>query len=170
MMKRFFLPLMLTLVFALGANAQGLRFGYLSYDAVLKAMPDYTLVQTSLANLRSQYEAEALRAEREFNAKYEEFLDGQRDFPPTILQKRQSELQELMEKNIAFKEESRRLLAKAEEDAMAPLRQQLADALLQVGVTRGYAFILNTDQNACPFINPDMGDDVSQTVLEALNQ
>lgn len=167
-MKHLFLTLMLTLAFALNANAQGLRFGYLSYDAVLKAMPDYSLVETSLARLRSQYEAEAQRAENEFNAKYEEFLDGQRDFPPTILQKRQSELQELMEKNIAFKEESQRLLAKAEEEAMAPLRQRLADALLHVGITQGYAFILNTDQNACPFINPEMGDDVSKAVLEAL--
>ena len=168
-MKRIALSLMMTLVFALAANAQGLHFGFISYDQALTSMPDYALVQTRLATLRAQYEAETRRVEDEFNAKYEQFLDGQRDFPPTILQKRQSELQELMEKNIAFKEESRRLLAQAEEQAMEPLRQRLDSALQSVGTSRGLAFIINTDQNACPFINPEMGIDVTQDVLEAVN-
>ena len=46
--------------------------------------------------------------EDEFNRKYEDFLEGQRDFPQTILQKRQLELQQLMEKNIEFRTSSSR--------------------------------------------------------------
>lgn len=156
------------LFLSLTVNAQT-KFGYLSYDAVLKAMPDYVLAQNRIANLTAQYEAEAKRAEDEFNMKYEQFLDGQRDFPPSILQKRQSELQELMEKNVAFKEESRQLLAAAEQEAFAPLHDRLAAAIQQVGAQLGLAFILNTDQNAVPFINPDMGEDVTEEVKKALN-
>ena len=167
-MKRIALSLMMTLVFALAANAQGLRFGYFSYDAALKAMPDYALVQKHMADLKAQYEAEAKRVEDDFNTKYEQFLEGQRDFPQTILEKRQSELEELMQKNIAFKEESRRLLAAAEQEAMAPLHQKLSNALQSVGFLRGVAFIINTDQNACPFINPEMGIDVTEDVLKLL--
>ena len=169
-MKRLTLFVMMTLVFALCANAQGLCFGYLSYDAVLKSMPDYAKVQESLSRLRAQYEGEARRAETEFIAKYEEFLDGQRDFPQTILQKRQSELQDLLERNIAFREESRRRLAEAEQEAMAPLHQKLSNALQSVGFLRGVAFIINTDQNACPFINPEMGIDVTEDVLNLLKK
>lgn len=157
--------MMMALVFALCANAQGLHFGYLSYDAALKSMPEYAQVQESLSKLRAQYEDEARRAETEFNAKYEEFLDGQHDFPQTILQKRQSELQDLLERNIAFRNESLRLLAEAEQEAMAPLHQKLSNALQSVGFLRGVAFIINTDQNACPFINPEMGIDVTEDVL-----
>ena len=162
-MKRLTLSILMTLVFALCANAQGLHFGYFSYDTVLKAMPEYALMQKQLADLRAQYEAEATRAEEDFNTKYEQFLDGQRDFP-----QRQTELQELMEKNIAFKAESRRLLAAAEQEAMAPLHQKLQTAVQQIGMERGYAFVLNTDQNACPFINPDMGEDITTAVLDLL--
>ena len=150
-------------------SANAFRFGYLSYDTALQSMPDYALVQKNLANLKAQYEAEAKRVEDEFNTKYEQFLDGQRDFPQTILQKRQSELQELMEKNIAFKEEGRRLLAAAEAEAMEPLHWKLAAAVRLVGMERGLAFILNTDRNACPFINPSMGEDVSEAVISALS-
>jgi outer membrane protein len=151
----------------LTVNAQT-KFGYLSYDAVLKAMPDYVLAQNRIANLTAQYEAEAKRAEDEFNMKYEQFLDGQRDFPQTILQKRQSELQELLDKNIAFKKESQRLLAEAREKAMQPLKARLSDALSRVGSSLGLAFIVNTDQNALPWMNITMGEDVTEAVIKAL--
>ena len=75
-----------------------------------------------------------------------------------------------MEKNIAFREESRRLLAEAEQEAMAPLHQKLSNALQSVGFLRGVAFIINTDQNACPFINPEMGIDVTEDVLNLLKK
>ena len=150
------------------SHAVAQSFGYLSYDQALKSMPEYLIVQKKLADLTAQYEAETKRVEDEFNTKYEQFLEGQRDFPPTILQKRQSELEELMEKNIAFKEESRQLLATAEKEAMAPLHEKLAAAIQQVGTSRGLAFILNTDQNAVPFINPSMGIDVTEAVLQLI--
>ena len=150
------------------SHAVAQSFGYLSYDQVLKSMPEYVITQKKMADLTAQYEAETKRVEDEFNTKYEQFLEGQRDFPPTILQKRQSELEELMEKNIAFKEESRQLLATAEKEAMAPLHEKLAAAIQLVGTSRGLAFILNTDQNAVPFINPSMGIDVTEAVLQLI--
>lgn len=145
-----------------------LKFGFLSYDEVLQSMPDYAIAESGLQQLQEQYAAEQKRVENEFNNKYEEFLDGQRDFPQTILQKRQSELQELLDKNIAFKKESQRLLAEARERALAPLKTRLADALARVGSTRGLAFILNTDQNAMPWLNITMGEDVTEAVKNAL--
>ena len=169
-MKRF-LFLLLTVI-TLSASAQTeapvLKFGFLSYDAVLQSMADYTLVENNMAQLQEQYAAEQKRVEDEFNKKYEEFLDGQRDFPQTILQKRQSELQELLDKNIAFKKEGQRLLAEAREKAMQPLKDRLADALARVGSSRGLAFIVNTDQNALPWMNITMGEDVTEAVQEAL--
>jgi outer membrane protein len=159
---------------ALTASAQepspapALTFGYVSYESVLTSMPDYAIMQTSMTQLRDKYAAEQKRVEDDFNKKYEEFLDGQRSFPQTILQKRQSELQEMLDKNIAFKKESQRLLAEAEAEALAPLKERLNAALAKVGQEKGYAFILNTDQNAAPFINPAMGEDATELVKAAL--
>ena len=169
-MKRFLL-LLLTVV-SLSASAQTtepvLKFGFLSYDAVLRSMPDYALVEEQMALLQDQYAAEQKRVEDEFNKKNEEFLDGQQDFPQTILQKRQTELQELLDKNIAFKKEGQRLMEEAREKAMAPLKNRLAGALANVGSARGLAFILNTDQNAIPWMNITMAEDVTEAVKEAL--
>ena len=144
------------------------RFGYLSYQAALKSMPGYADVQQQMEDLRNQYQAETKRVEDEFNRKYEDFLDGQRDFPRTILQKRQTELQELMSKNIEFKTRSREELAQAEKQAMAPLRIRLIELLGSIGRERGYDFIYDTDTKALPFINPAIGEDINQLVQDAL--
>ena len=90
-----------------------LRFGYLSYTSVLKLMPDYIAAQRNIDDLRTKYDVEMKRVENEFNQKYEQFLEGQHDFAPSILQKRQAELQELMEGetewSISTKEQTERL-------------------------------------------------------------
>ena len=145
-----------------------MKFGHLSYERALKSMPDYALAQQALAERRAQYEAEQQRVEKDFNAKYEEFLDGMREFPQTILYKRQAELKELLERNVAFKTELKRQLVRDEEEIFAPLREKLAAVLAQVGLDCGYAFILNTDGNVTPFVSPVYGEDINQLVQDAL--
>lgn len=146
------------------------KFGFLSYEQALQSMPDYAMAQTQIANLKAKYDEEAKRVETDFNLKYEDFLDTQADMPKSILEKRQSELQELLNKNIGFKAESRRLLAQAEKDALAPLHEKLNRALRVIGEQDGYAFIINIDNNACPFVNPAQGTDVTKTVISLLQK
>ena len=165
------LILFLLLMATMPAMAQGeLKFGFLSYNIVMQAMPEYAAMQNSMAELREKYEAEQKRVENDFNKKYEEFLDGQKNFPKTILQKRQSELQEMLDKNVAFKKESQRLLKQAEEDAMAPIQARLATALDTIGKERGFAFIVNTDEKATLWLNPSLGEDITATVIEQLQK
>ena len=165
------LILFLLLLTALPTMAQsGLKFGFLSYEVALRSMPEYATKQSDMAELYQKYEAEQKRVESDFNKKYEEFLDGQKSFPKTILQKRQSELQEMLDKNVAFKKESLRLLQQAEEDAMAPIKARLAEVLDAIGRERGYAFIVNTDEKATLWLNPAMGEDITAIVKEQLQQ
>ena len=169
-MKRLAAVVIILCVF-LGVSAQENNtffFGYLSYEQALKSMREYAIVQKNLTDLKAQYQAETKRVEEEFNRKYEEFLDGQREFPKTILQKRQTELQELMEKNIAFKEESRQQLEAAEKEAMAPLKTRLSETIAKIAKRHGLALVINTDAEACPYIDPLMGEDLNQIVQDAL--
>ena len=168
-MKRLAIIIFFIGVF-LGISAQEntFRFGYLSYEGAIQSMPDYAIVQKKMKALQEQYQAETLRVEDEFNRKYEDFLDGQREFPRTILQKRQTELQELMEKNIQFKEQGRQELADAEREALAPLRIRLIELLSTIGREKGFAFIYDTDTKALPFLNISFGEDINQLVQDAL--
>ena len=166
-MKKLFFLLMFS-VMVCTSRAQSLRYGYFSLDSVFTAMPEYAVAQKNLADLRAKYDEEMKRAEDEFNAKYEEFLDGQAGYPATILHKRQGELQELLERNVAFRQESRRLIESAEKDIFAPLHRRLRAAIRTVGRQNGYAFVINIDGNACPFIDSSMGDNVTLMVIDML--
>jgi outer membrane protein len=73
-----------------------------------------------------------------------------------------------MQKNIAFKAEAERLLTQAEKDAMAPVTEKMKTALQKIGKERGYAVILNTDSNACPYIDTTIADDITTIVKDAL--
>lgn len=151
-------------------NNCAMKFGCLSYDAAIKAMPEYATAQQSVKDLKKKYDEEVKRVEDDFNKKYENFLDGQSEFPPTILKKRQAELKEMLVKNIAFKKESERLLVAAEKEIFAPLHMKLAELLKIIGEDRGYSFIINTDNNACPYVNPAQGEDINDIVKSTLQE
>ena len=173
-MKRLTLFLFVALL-SLSASAQTdsipqLRFGYLSYDSALVSMPSYAMYRQGMSELREQYEQEMKRVEDEFNDKYEVFLEGQREFPRTILLKRQTELQQLMQRNIEFKAEAQRDLKKAEADGLQPLRTRLNEAIAEVAARHGLALVINTDSNACPFIDPALGISVEDEVKELLQK
>ena len=119
----------LLLPFAVKAQTTQGRFGYLSYNAIFQAMPEYEVSRQKLADLKSKYDKEAQRSEEEFQRKFAEFLQGQKEFPENYL---------------------------------------LNEAIRAVGVERGYAYIINTDGNTCPFINPAVADDVTNYVKEKL--
>lgn len=179
-MKRFFAPFLYASVlkkrfallifilhssfFALTSFAQ-VCFGYLSYDSVLHQMPDYVQAQQSVSDLKGKFDKEATRGEEEFQKKFSEFLQGQKDFPENILVKRQAELQTLMETGISFRREARQLLSKAQRDLVANVEAKLNEAIRAVGEERGYDYIVNTDCNACPYINPARGEDITEAVL-----
>ncbi len=176
-MKKTILFLLLTVV-SLAVSAQdaqpkdsvAFKFGYLSYDSVMVAVPDYTELKTNMAQLREQYEAEQKRVENDFNKKYEEFLDGQASFPKTILQKRQSELQEMLDRNIEFKKQSQKMLSEAEANMMEVIKTTINMAVNIIAQKRGYAFVLNTDKEAVTFINPALGEDITEAVKQLLNE
>ena len=166
-MKKYLLLLLVFFVM-LPISAQQMRIGYFSYDAVLKATPDYVSAQASIENLRKQYDAEMQIAQKDFNEKYENFIENQNGMASAIREKRQSELQSILERNIAFKQESERLLAKAEEEALAPLRNKLDNAIKALGSENNFVVILNTDNNAVPYINPMIGEDVTDLLIDRI--
>lgn len=149
-------------------TAAQLKIGYFSYNEALCAMSQYSIAQANLKALRSQFDMEMQSAEKEFSEKYENFLEEQRNMAAAIRDKRQSELQLMMDRNVSFRKEAERLLAKAEADAMAPLHQALAEVIKRVAEERAYIMVVNTDSNACPYLNPTMAEDISTIIIDAL--
>lgn len=153
---------------AVSAMAQS-KFGYVSYKELLQALPEYSLVLTHIDELQAKYEAEIARSDREFNQKYADFIEEQSTFPDNIRIKRHKELQELMEKTIAFKDEVNRAMREARREMMQPLHDKIDESVKKVCIDGGYDYILNIDDRAYIAINPKNGRDVTEQVRKELH-
>lgn len=151
-------------------TVQSQKFGYFSYNEAMKSMPEYIQAQNSLDKLKKYYDQEMDRSEQEFTKKFSEFIDGYKSFPENIMLKRQKELQQLMNQSIAFKNEAQQLLTKSEEELMAPVHAKMKEALHKIGIERNYNYILNTDNNAYPFINTTngQGEDITNDIIKLI--
>lgn len=166
-MKRLFVFIMSAFL-PFAVDAQAIKFASFSYDSVMYSMPDYEAAQATLQELRRQYDMEVKRTEDDFNSKYEDFIEVYGGLDPNIRNKRQGELQELMAKGIAFKEETRQLLRKAENDILAPLHARIAETLDALAREKGYAFVLNTDKGAVPYTDAELCEDITALLKERL--
>ena len=146
------------------AVAQQAKIGYFSYKAILEDMPDYVTAMLGVETLRKQYDEELKAASDEFNEKYELFLDQQSMLDESIKQKRQADLQSLLDRNTQFRNESMRLLRQAEQDALAPVKQKLNKAIQSVGYSGAFLLIVNTDSEACPYIDSNSAEDVTAKI------
>lgn len=144
------------------------KFGYVSYEELVKSLPEYNIVQGHLDDLQAKYEAEVERSDREFNQKYADFIEGQSQFPDNIRIKRHKELQELMEKSMAFKDEVRCVMRDARHEMMQPLYEKVDEAVMKVCVDGDYDYVLNTDGKAYIAVNPRSGTDITEQVKQEL--
>ena len=164
-MKRS-IAILLSLI-AIGTMAQS-KFGYVSYKEIVTALPEYCIVNAHLDELQAKYEAEIERSEREFNQKYIDFIEEQSQFPDNIRIKRHKELQELMEKAMAFKNEINDAMREARHEMMKPLHDKVNEAVMKVCIEGNYDYILDMDDRTYIAINPQSGTDVTSLVKQEL--
>ena len=163
-MRKLTIAIFMVFACCVTAVAQQAKIGYFSYKAILEDMPDYVTAMLGVETLRKQYDEELKAASDEFNEKYELFLDQQNRLDEPIKQKRQADLQSLLDRNTQFRNESMRLLRQAEQDALAPVKQKLNKAIQSVGYSGAFLLIVNTDSEACPYIDSNSAEDVTAKI------
>ena len=163
-MRKLTIAIFMVFACCVTAVAQQAKIGYFSYKAILEDMPDYVTAMLGVETLRKQYDEELKAASDEFNEKYELFLDQQNMLDEPIKQKRQADLQSVLDRNTQFRNESMRLLRQAEQDALAPVKQKLNKAIQSVGYSGAFLLIVNTDSEACPYIDSNSAEDVTAKI------
>ncbi|MCD8288896.1 MAG: OmpH family outer membrane protein [Prevotella sp.] len=172
-MKRLALFACLALLLPATLAAQetvAFRFGCISYNEVLEAMPEYAQIDSDMVELKAKYDAEMTAAEDEFNAKYEAFLDEYAGYTPAILAKRQGELEDMLNRNEAFRDEARRLLQQARDEKVAAVRAKLDAVIADVANEYSLAFVLSADDKAVPFLNAKMAYNITAAVKNIVAQ
>lgn len=139
--------------------------GRISSKTILQNMPQYKAMQNSMKALKAQYEAEARKSEEDFQRKFEEFMQGQNEFPKTILEKRQNELQSMLEANADFRVKVQSLLAEAEKSLMADVMSEMNDAVTIAAEERGISIVFDMDGGSVPYMVRGLAVDLTSAVI-----
>lgn len=148
--------------------AQQAKIGFFSMQDLLNTDVKY---QEAIANaqvLKQQYANEQKIAEQDFKEKYELFIEQQGDLAKSIRAKRQSDLQALLERTEKFREETKQLIQKSEDEALSSAKIRISEAIRKVAETGEYLLIVNSDSEACPYINPNYSIDITEMISSVL--
>ena len=162
MLKKIALVMLLAL--PMGVFAQNLKFGHINAQEIITVMPEFTKAQNDIQNL--ELTAELQRTQEEFNKKYQEFQQAiaKDSLPPNIAERRQKELQDMMQRQEQFQQDAQQQMAKAQNDAMAPIYQKLDNAIKAVGAAEGVIYIFDLARTSIPYVNESQSINLTSKV------
>ena len=164
MLKKIALVMLLAL--PMGVFAQNLKFGHINAQEIITVMPEFTKAQNDIQTLEKQLTAELQRTQEEFNKKYQEFQQAiaKDSLPPNIAERRQKELQDMMQRQEQFQQDAQQQMAKAQNDAMAPIYQKLDNAIKAVGAAAGVIYIFDLARTSIPYVNESQSINLTSKV------
>lgn len=143
MIKKLFLVALMALPMTLAA--QNFKFGTVNSVEIFNLMPEKTTAEQQLEALQKQYEAEFVKMQEEFSAKYKEFVDAQETMPENIKQRRMQEIQEIQQRIQNFREVAASDLEEQQGKLMAPIQEKMSTAIKAVGEENGFTFIFDVN-------------------------
>lgn len=147
-----------------------LSIAVFSYEKCWNSMPEVAKANIEINTLREQFKAEMKRIEDDFNDKYEDFLEQQARLAASIRNKRQAELQRLIEENLAFKAESQDTLAAMEAEKYEPIRAKLQQTIEKIAIEGKHNMVLNSDNNTIPYIDNVRIIDITDKIIADINK
>ena len=164
MLKKIALVMLLAL--PMGVFAQNLKFGHINAQEIITVMPEFTKAQNDIQTLEKQLTAELQRTQEEFNKKYQEFQQAiaKDSLPPNIAERRQKELQDMMQRQEQFQQDAQQQMQKAQNDAMAPINQKLDNAIKAVGAAEGVIYIFDLARTSIPYVNESQSINLTSKV------
>jgi outer membrane protein len=158
------------LALPMGVFAQNLKFGHINAQEIITAMPEFTKAQADIQALDKQLTTELQRTQEEFNRKYQEFQQAvaKDSLPANIAERRQKELQDMMQNQEAFQQSAQQQMQEAQQKAMAPIYKKLDDAIKTVGQAEGVIYVFDLARTPIPYINESQSINLTAKVKAQL--
>ena len=168
MLKKIALVLLLAL--PMGVFAQNMKFGHINAQEIVSAMPEFAKAQSDIEALDTQLTSELQRTQDEFNKNYQEFQQAiaKDSLPANIAERRQKELQDMMQRQEQFQQEAQQQMQKAQADAMAPIYKKLDDAIKAVGAAEGVIYIFDLARTPVAYVNESQSINLTPKVKTQL--
>lgn len=138
------------------------KFGHIDTGELLQMMPGRDAAQQELENYARELETTFTALQREFQTKYQDYLENQESFSQLIRQTRERELTSLQERIMEFQESAQEDLMEKENSLLRPIIEQARAAIESVAQENGYSYIFDTSMGMLLFAEPS--DDIMDKV------
>lgn len=132
------------LCIALAVNAQ--KFGHITSEELLQAMPEYDTAQQNVQNLRSEYDLEIERIQVEINKKIEEFNQTEVVMSDLIREAKASEIQEMQVRLQNFAQTAQQDLQQQSMIMIQPVMDKARNAIDEVAKEQGLLYVFDLSQ------------------------
>ena len=142
-MKRMTLAMgILCMTFALQAQ----KFGHITSEQLLQAMPEYDTAQQNVQDLRQQYDLEIERIQVEINKKIEEFNQTEATMSDLIKEAKASEIQEMQVRLQNFAQTAQQDLQQQSMVLIQPVMDKARKAIDEVAKENGLLYVFDLSQ------------------------
>jgi outer membrane protein len=142
-MKRITLA-MAALLMTLAVSAQ--KFGHITAEQLLQAMPEYDSAQSKIEKLRDQYDMEIERIQVEINKKIEEYNKNEGTMSNLIREAKASEIQEMQVRLQNFAQTAQQDLQQQSMVMMQPVMDKARKAINDVAKENGLIYVFDLSQ------------------------
>jgi len=167
-MKKIIMVAIVSCAFFLGLNTASaqVKFGYISSQELITAMPEYKKADTAMGEYRAALNQQYGEMVQEFNRK--DSLLSSKDtlkYTKAQLELMRRELGQLYVKIQGWQQDAQRLTQKKEQDLLTPIYDKARKTINDVAKENGYAYVFSKDQL---LVSPP-GDDLLPLVKKKLN-
>ena len=159
------LLLMLLMFAPLATFAQ--KFGHVNANEIMQAMPEFTKARADIEALQKQYEADLKSMQDEIQKKGEAYEKEQATLPANIKERREKELNEMMQKYQQSVQDNSQALQKEWNEKLQVITNKVIDAIKSVGQAGNYVYIMDV-ASGIPYISTTLSTDVTAEVKKKL--
>jgi outer membrane protein len=150
----------------LEAQQSKIKVGHINSSELLQMMPGKDTAQQALIAYANTLEQQLSMMSREFETKYQDYLDNESKMTQIIKNAKQKELTELQNRILEFQEIAQEDLKEKETELIAPLLKMAQDAIQIIAKEKGYTYILDTSSGAVLYFED--ADDILPFVKKKL--
>lgn len=165
-MKKFIVMLMLCAPMTMFAQ----KFGHCNTQEIMQAMPEFSIVNGEIEAKQKEVAAEFQEMQTEFQKQLEDYEKNAATMPQTKKEEKEAQLTEMQSKLQQAYQDYQQELQRFQQEKTQPLITKLQNAIVTVGKTGGYVYIMDLSAGLPAYVSDTLSEDVTVKIKAELKK
>ncbi len=154
--------------FALGANAQNVKFGHINTQELVYLTADSDSARVRLIAYQKDLQEEMESMQTEYSNKLNTYQQKQASWTAAIRESKEAELQEIIQRIQQFQQTAQQDLSQLEATLYQPIFEKARTAIAKIAKEKGLSFVFETSTNPVVYYNEAQSVDILPLAKSAL--